>query len=472
MKEYTIIGDFKFENNNYTVLLDDDKKYFFLKIKNKDEYEYITLQELVKLTNIFAHNENVLLIERDRTKKKRKIKLIPKILIGTLAITLSLALTSCIGSMNKYKLDLSKPSIAYTDTISYEESNDIISEDKTQKAIQELLEDIERDNKNFEVEQETEGLHLRIIYDNSKLDNVFNNKKEDITYDMIREIINNNTNIPKNFKEMYINLANNLENQYPTMDLRVWYENLKTLKVLEVDEMEMKIKAMSATAYACYRKDENTIYTVKGYDYQPGTWDYQVIIHEMCHPIRSGFFQKGDEEIRVQWENKSGNGVIIGEAMNSLLALRSYDQNEKDIAYQLQSNMIEAIIDSMDNYTYQDFVEHNITYFENELNIQNNDDKAVEILGLINLQYKDYHNDDISVDKETFHPIYDYISKMYYSKRITNNMTYEEAVRIKEELINRITYDVPEDYNIDIDHFNEYFETYCEQLGIINERTK
>lgn len=470
MKEYTIIGDFKLENNYYTVLQDNDNRYFFLKIKNEFEYEYINIKELLKLANIFSYNENVLLIERN--KKKKKISLIPKILIGTIAVTLTLSFTMFLNSMNKYKFDLSQPVTSYTESISHDESNVNIEEDKTQKAINELLEDIEKEKENFEVEQESEGFNLKIIYDSSRLDDAFGYKQSDITYDMIRETINNNPNIPTKFKEMYITLANNLESQYPNMDLRVWYENLKTMHIYEVDEMEMKLKALSATAYACYRKDENAIYTVKDYEYTPGTWEYQVIIHEMCHPIRSGFFKKGEDEIRVQWENRSGDGVIIGEAMNSLLALRSYDSNEKDIAYQLQSNIIEAMVDSMDNYTYQDFVEHNITYFENELNTQNNNDKAVEVLGLINLQYKDYHNDDISVSQETFYPMYDYVSNMYYSKRITSNMSYEDASKIKDELIARITYDVPEDYNIDLNHFNEFFNTYCTQLGITNGKTK
>ena len=289
---------------------------------------------------------------------------------------------------------------------------------------------------------------------------------------MIREVIQNNNNIPQKFKEMYLILANNLEAQYPNMDLRVWYENLKNMKILEVDEMTMKVKAISVNAYACYRKDENTIYTVKDYEYTPGTWEYQVIMHEMCHPIRSGFFQRGDQEIRVQFENRSGEGVIIEEAMNSLLALRSYDQNERDVAYQLQSNMIEVIVDSMDNYTYQDFVEHNITYFENELNIQNGNDRAVEMMALINLQYKDYHDDKISVDQTVFHPLYDYIARMYYSKNLTPNMSYEEALTIRNQLIDRITYDVPEEYNIDTAHFQEFFETYCAEIGIQNARTK
>ena len=289
---------------------------------------------------------------------------------------------------------------------------------------------------------------------------------------MIREAIQNNRNIPDKYKEMYINLANNLESQYPNMDLRVWYENLKTIKIAEVDEMQMKVKAISASAYACYRKDENTIYTVKDYDYEPGTWEYQVIIHEMCHPIRSGFFQVGDNEVRVQFENKSGDGIIVGEALNSLLALRSYDSDERDVAYQLQSNMIEIMVDSMDNYTYQDFVEHNITYFENELNIQNGNDRAVEMLSLMNLQYKDYHDNDISVDQTVFHPLYDYISTMYYAKNLHSGMSYEEALKVRDRLLDRILFDVPEEYNIDEHHIEEFFESYCSKLGIQNAKTR
>ena len=54
----------------------------------------------------------------------------------------------------------------------------------------------------------------------------------------------------------------------------------------------------------------------------------------------------------------------------------------------------------MDNYNYQDFVEHNVTYFENKLNEHNQNDQAVKIIGLIDLQYKDHHDKQIQVEQE------------------------------------------------------------------------
>lgn len=505
MKEYTIIGDFYFEEKKYQLLLDDNKKMFFLKLDDNNKQSYITLGELIKLTEKFSYNPYILYTDYNngvdnnnnmynttyQAPKKKKMKLIPKILIGTSIATVSLPLIAIIASQVaafnyrshryyqqpvSYSQSTTQPTTSaseveekYKETISYDKNPE---NDKTQQKIDEIYKKIEKEKKNFKVEDKLEGFNLQLIYDSSKLDEVFGYPKEDITYDKIRETINNNNNISGNFKDMYLSLANNLEKQYPSMDLRIWYENLKTIKILEVDEMDMKLKALSATAFACYRKDENTIYTVKGYEYTPHTWNYQVMIHEMCHPIRSSVIKRENDEIRIQFESSSGSGTIISEAMNSLLALRSYDKNEKDIAYQLQSNMIEIIVDSMDNYTYQDYVEHNITYFENELNKQNNNDDAIEILALMDLQYKDYHDNDISVEQSQFYKLYDYIAKMYYDKNITPDTSYQEAKEIKNNLVEKITYDVPEEYNIDTKHFDKYLKTYCNEKGITSEKTK
>jgi hypothetical protein len=55
---------------------------------------------------------------------------------------------------------------------------------------------------------------------------------------------------------------------------------------------------------------------------------------------------------------------------------------------------------------------------------------------------------------------------MYYDARITPNMSYDEAVAVKDAFIYKLTYDVPAEYNIDINHINEYFGTYCQEHGI------
>ena len=94
------------------------------------------------------------------------------------------------------------------------------------------------------------------------------------------------------------------------------------------------------------------------------------------------------------------------------------------------------------------------------------------MIGLIDLQYDDYHDYSIQVDQTQFHDLYDYVAKMYYDARITPGMSYDEAVAVRDAFIYKLTYDVPEDYNIDINHINEYFTTYCQEHNISLGMTK
>lgn len=463
MKEYTIIGNFYYKNKNYELLLDEEQRYFFLNINKNNEYEYVTLKEYIELMDKFANKEDTKMILGIKKKEKKKIKLIPRILIGAAAVLLS---TSLLLNINN-----SKPSSITTDYTTSSTYTQTI-EDRTDQEIDKWLTEITAEMDNFQVDTVRQSGKRTLIYDFSELDNIFNNTKEDVTYDTIRETIKNNPNISEKYKLILYTFADNLESQYPTMDLRIWNHNLQTLKILEVSEMEMQAKAISANAYACYRIQENTIYTVKGYDYIPGTWEYQVIIHEMGHTVKTTNSTVNGQEIKTYFKKDSGDATITEEAMNTLFTVRSYDSKEMDLAYQLQSNMIELMVTSMDNYTYQDYIEHNVTYFEQKLNEHNGNDEAVRMIGLIDLQYDDYHDYSIQVDQTQFHDLYDYVAKMYYDARITPGMSYDEAVAVRDAFIYKLTYDVPEDYNIDINHINEYFTTYCQEHNISLGMTK
>lgn len=456
MREYTIIGNFYYKNKNYELLLDEDQRYFFLEIIN-GQYEYVHLKEYIELIDKFANKKDIKLFLGFKKKEKKKIKLIPKILIGATAVILSSSLL--------FNINNSKPDTIYTDYKNSSTYSEQI-ENRTDKEIERYLEEIANETENFKIDTSRQSGNRTLIYDFSELDEVFNNEKEDVTYDTIRETIRTNPNISDKYKNIMYSFAANLERQYPTMDLRVWNHNLQTLKILEVSEMEMQVKAISADAYACYRIQENTIYTVEGYDYLPGTWEYQVIVHEMGHTVKTTSTEINGNEVKTYFKKDSGNATITEEAMNTLFTVRSYDENEMDLAYQLQSNMLELMIKSMNNYTYQDYIEHNITYFEQKLNEHNGNDKAVGIIGLMDLQYDDYHDSSIKVDQTQFHELYDYIAKMYYDANITPSMSQDELIQVRDAFIYKLTYDVPEDYNIDIEHINEYFIQYCEENNL------
>ncbi len=59
---------------------------------------------------------------------------------------------------------------------------------------------------------------------------------------------------------------------------------------------------------------------------------------------------------------------------------------------------------------------------------------------------------------------------MYFKKNINPNMTYDECMQVASNLVERIMFDVPEEYNIDTNHFYENLNNYCESIGI--ETTK
>lgn len=475
MKEYTILGEFEHNNNIYELLLDEDGKYFFLR-KNFYKEEYITIKELYELAKLFKDEKPSLAIEKEKGKTK-KVKLVPKVIIGTLLVSLSLPILNFLTKISTPPLKTSTAVTTQSNVNNNENLSTMIShasaEEKTptDKAIEKALKDIAKEEGRFELIGKLELFNTTIYYDSSEYDELFHKKKEDVTYDTIREDIRNNPNIPDKFKELYITLANNLEKLFPTLDLRVWDHNLQTIKILEVDPIDMKFKAISYSASACYRKDENVIYTVKGYDYVPGTWDYQVIMHEMCHPIKGTMIQDGKNKINVNFNTTSGHGVVIEEAMNSIFSVRSYDSEERDIAYQLQSNMVGIMLECMDNYTLQDYIEHDIRYFESKLNEHNGDDQAIRIVGLIELQYHDYHNDRIKVEQTQFHEVYDYIARMYYRKYIKPGMSYEQALEVHRAFIDKISFDVPQEYELDITHMDEYFEHYIQELGIKSNKT-
>lgn len=47
-------------------------------------------------------------------------------------------------------------------------------------------------------------------------------------------------------------------------------------------------------------------------------------------------------------------------------------------------------------------------------------------------------------------------------------MSYDEAKAVMDEFLDKLLFDVPEEYHVDKNHFYEYFNEYCNSLGIYN----
>ena len=200
MKEYTIIGELNYNNKRYEMLVDEERRYYFLNINNNDEYEYVTLKEYIELIDKFAAKENILLFLGIKKNEKKKLRLIPRILIGATAVILSASLLLGINN--------SKPTYSttnYTTSSTYVETLSI--EDRTDQEIEKYLQQIAEETENFKLDTIRQSGRLTVIYDFSELDGVFNNTKEDITYNTIREKKKKNHNINQKYKTLLLTLV-------------------------------------------------------------------------------------------------------------------------------------------------------------------------------------------------------------------------------------------------------------------------
>ena len=53
---------------------------------------------------------------------------------------------------------------------------------------------------------------------------------------------------------------------------------------------------------------------------------------------------------------------------------------------------------------------------------------------------------------------------------IRADVPFAQAEQVYEELVRRVAFDVPEEYELDLDHFREHFVAYCESLGVTPDK--
>lgn len=472
---YKYVCEFTLNNIRYIMLMDKNNKRFFLKHMNHS-YSYVTKDELFNIISNLYHSDDVYDFSNNRNKKH---KILPKIIIGGTAFLLTppLLVTS-IMLYNQHQFNEAKRRYYERNNHNEEISDnaDIQNIDRqsaiTEDYINRYLSVAERynatDNK-LDTYLCSDMIHYAYIYDMDYLYLVYDN--QDITLDDLNSVIDTNPNIPDKYKMLFHEYCNQLCSVYTDIELRPFYENLKTIKVVECDKNELLLHTLNISSEGCYVRSENVMYVPENYEYQSGTWGYQIIFHELSHCFRTHVTKINGTDVKVQCEGLNFSNMITAEALNSLFAVSLLGYNEDDIAYQLQSNYHRVILECVDNYTLSDYANHSISYYANKLDEFNNDDGyAPVILELIQMQFDDYHNDNISIEQEQFYPIYDYISNMYLNKYITDDMTYEEMKSVMDELVRKITFDVPEEYNIDIDHFYSFFENYLTEKGFSKTR--
>ncbi len=451
MIKYRKVCEFNYKNKPYVMYLDNHNRHFFLENK-QGSLAYISLKELVELAIQFNSDLPVMCAKEEKDEKC----FLPRVLIS--GVTTLLTLNLIRAEMGVFKKKFSEQGTCekqIEDYISYDDSTLYVNE----KVLDDEVEDLVVDtywNSDKEIN----------IYDMEYLDKVLEKCK--ITKQQLMKVIKENKDLRDDFKKIVEEYCEAVIKKYPDIELRILHHNLKKLKIKETGKGELVKKTLDFKTYACFNMDTDEITILKHDNYDKGTWAYQVLFHELSHCLRMGRLEIDDKKVIVQDRGLNLRNTIVAEALNSLFAASLLGDEEK-MPYQLQSNYLKIMIDCMDNYALDDYIEHSLSYLAKKLDEFNGDNNvATVILELIEVQYKDYCEDKIQVNEKEYYPLYDYIAKMYYQKYITADMTYADALEVANQLVEKIVDGVSSDYNIDILHFNEYVQQYFENTNEVD----
>lgn len=302
--EYKKLFDIEYNNKTFTLFLGKDKRIAFLEKGEQDKYFYPAFEDFKVLNNIYNVRNPFIFYSSKKAFFKEKVLLAS----GILAVVMSIY--PLFGLNAEYKID-EEEGIVYV-----------------------TLADNTFRSKTFK--------------DTSDLDEVLGYTS--VTKEEIMDAINNNPNLSEYYKILARNLVNKYLEVVPNADLRIFYENIKTLKIVEVpdDSVQEVLGTFVAGNYNSYDNQINLKENAT----------LEIIYHELAHITESYCGDLGDDlKIYRYLENHGLNEAMNNKIVELLTNSYSYSDEELVLNYLL----------SFVDYTLEDYNKYGIDELINRL---------------------------------------------------------------------------------------------------------
>ncbi len=251
---YKKLFPIEFNHKKFMIFLDENKRRTFLEIDENGNYAYPSIDDFIALHNMFNQKNTHVFYAVRKFSFKEKVK---KGAMGLLSVVVILS-NLPRASASEFKIDAQDASFTITETDSIENLK-----------------------------------YTNIFEDISDLDDYFGSK---VSKDMVLEAINNNVNLNAKYKRIATKLLNAITAKYPDINLRIFYENIKTMNVIEYTEEEFrKIFPDAIGGGAQYNKFTNTITAIN-------TVHIELLYHEMFHAWHH--FYRNDNDIYLERQEK------------------------------------------------------------------------------------------------------------------------------------------------------------------------
>ncbi len=260
---YIRLFNISYNNKIFTIFLDKNYRRAFLEVNDNGTYSYPLLEDFLYLNDLY-NNRSPFIADISKFSFTAKVK---KVALGT-TIYLSIVVPAFVGLVN------STPSI----------DNDQII----------LVQDI--DNKKEHI----------LIEDVKQLDEILGYKS--VNVDEVHAAIDNNPSLSFEYKTKLHLFLTAYNNKYPEADLRIFYENIKTIEVVIVDD-DYFAKENTPGVVARYNGEANQLLLKKNFD-------DKIFYHEVSH-IFDIYYREYEDKIIVKGP---ALGVTLNEAMTNEVA--------------------------------------------------------------------------------------------------------------------------------------------------------
>ena len=260
---------------------------------------------------------------------------------------------------------------------------------------------------------------------------LYNN--QEVTREDVIKVINTNDNFNDFQKDTAIEVLDLLLEKDSTANLRVYYENVKTMTICPFDEKDEKL--VNVEAY--YQPVGNTIH-MRHLDSK------DVLKHELCHSIHH-FLCKENGRSAILKDSYCG---CLEEPMTNLMV------DIPELSYSFECRILRFFWDASDNFSYHDYNEKGIKALADELKQKY---KGVDIDYLFDA-YDAYHtllfNQDIAFNRITKQK--DLLDETF--KIVVANIDKDHIMDSFNSFINIFNFDENEEV------FKNYYPQYLKAL--------
>lgn len=467
--EFTRIAKFKFDNNYYQMFKTSTNKLAFLRITDDGKYHYPTIKEFTNLIFFFTlkYDDNKLGFKNGTHKKysflpKIKSPINKKVVLIALTSNIILSILNGCGAND-----------CYARTYSYDVEN-YTSSNKTTGAIYETLK-YEDNDSSYENEYDdiidTEDLYANLItgtvelYNHKYFDRLFG--VHSVSIEDVTKLINKNKKISKEYKDFMINFANTLDSYYATLDFRIFNENLKTIKF---DFRSESDACFFDGSLAKYDPETNTMILMENIDLANDPKARLIFRHELWHMFNNLKITKDGYNIEYHFY-VAGRGLYLSEALDVIYSTAPFlddypDELKENMGYPITSNIVRVLLESM-NYEVNDSIDYNVYKFQEMLGKTMSNDIDPEVIEeLIEIQWMEYETNQIEVSEDDYRDLYEYVGRLYINSNLSVDMSYEDIMKSKEMLVDRLLLGVKDPSYVYIDVIENEFNIYIQENNI------